>query len=223
MIFGGVLLGVWFSLGSSTKCKLIYGKNICNYYEMVDLFSPDPESPDFQKAMQLCRDMDDVPKKDSCFEYIAQEISLYDLEKAREVCGEIKGFDQVTNKENCYLFIEKPEEERLAESVVVAFIEARIQRDEELALAWLTDNAKEGYFSHADLPITGLSNPHFADFEILERKKLNDRQFLFTVRIYEKNTGSQNMVGYFDETLTVLKEDDNYLVDSFIRSEYTNY
>ena len=68
----------------------------------------------------------------------------------------------------------------------------------------------------------GTSNPHFADFEILEREKLNDSQFRFKVRIYEEYTG-QGRVGYFDETLTVIKRERNkYLIDSVERSEYTN-
>ena len=221
LIAGTLLVGIWFSLSDSTKCKLIYGKNICNFYEMMDTISSDPESSDFNKAMQLCREMEDVPKKDSCFEFIAQVVSFYNTEKAREACGEIKGFDGVHNKEDCYSMIEKSKEERLAESAVVAFMEARIQRDEELALSWLTDNAGGQYLSRSDLPLTGLSNPHFADFEVLEREKLDDTQFKFKVRIYEEYTG-QVRVGYFDETLTVIKNEDKYLIDSFERSDYTN-
>jgi len=202
---------------------LIYGKNICNFYEMMDMVSANPENFDFEKAMQLCRDMEDVPKKDSCFEFIAQEVSFYDdVEKARKACGEIKGFDRVYTKEACYNTLEKSIEERLAEGVIVAFMEARIQRDQELALSWLTDNAKGLYLSRSDLPLTGLSNPHFADFELFEREKLNDSQFRFKVRIYEEYTG-QGRVGYFDETLIVIKSRERYLINSVERSEYTNF
>ena len=223
LIIGGILVSVWLSLDSYTKCKLIYGKNICNFYEMMDMVSANPENFDFEKAMQLCRDMEDVPKKDSCFEFIAQEVSFYDdVEKARKACGEIKGFDRVYTKESCYNTLEKSIEERLAEGVIVAFMEARIQRDQELALSWLTDNAKGLYLSRSDLPLTGLSNPHFADFEILERERLNDSQFRFKVRIYEEYTG-QGRVGYFDETLIVIKSRERYLINSVERSEYTNF
>jgi len=112
------------------------------------------------------------------------------------------------------------EEESSAESSVVAFMKARIQRDQEFALSWLTDNAKQQY-AQPDLTLIGTSNPHFADFEILEREKLNDSQFRFKVRIYEEYTG-QGRVGYFDETLTVIRSGDKYLIDSVERSEYTN-
>lgn len=64
------LIAVWFSLDKTTRCKLIYGKNICNFYAMMDTISHNPESSGFEKAMQLCQEMEDVPKKDSCFEYI---------------------------------------------------------------------------------------------------------------------------------------------------------
>lgn len=214
-----LLVGVWLSLDSHTKCKLIYGKNICNFYEMVETVSTNPEHSDFEKAMELCRGMEDVPKKDSCFEYIAQVVSFYDTEQAREACDEIKGFDGVHSKEDCYSMVGKSIGERLAEGVVVGFMEARIQRDQELALTWLTDNAKEQYLTRSDLPLTGLSNPHFADFEILEKEKIDDSRFNFKVRIYEEYTG-QGRVGYFDETLTVIKEKEKYLIDSFERGEY---
>lgn len=219
---GGLLLGIWAGLDSNTKCKLIYGKNICNFYEMMDTVSTDPENSDFEKAMQLCREMENVPKKDNCFEYIAQVVSFYNTEKAKEACEEIKGFDGVHNKEDCYSMVEKSIEERFAESLVVAFMEARIQRDQELALSWLTDNAKGQYLLRSDLPLTGLSNPHFADFEILEREKRENSQFKFKVRIYEEYT-DRGRVGYFDETLIVIKINENYLIDSLEeRSEFYN-
>jgi len=216
-----ILVGIWFSLDSGIKCKFIYGKNICNFYEMMDTVSTDPEKSDFEKAMQLCKGMEDVPKKDSCFEYIAQLVSFYDTEKAKEACGEIKGFDGVHSKEDCYRMIGESKEERLAESAVVAFMEARLQRDEELALSWLTENAEEQYLFLSDLSLVGLSNPHFVDFEILEREQLNDSQFIFRVRIYEEYTG-RGKAGFFDETLTVIKSGYKYLIDSVERSQYTN-
>lgn len=110
-----LLVGAWLSLDSRTKsslyratlCKLIYGKNICNFYEMMDAVSRNPESSDFEKAMQLCREMENVPKKDSCFEYIAQVVSFYDTEKAKQACSEIKEFKDVHSKEDCYTMVEK--------------------------------------------------------------------------------------------------------------------
>jgi hypothetical protein len=188
---------------------------------MMDAISSNPENSDFEKAIQLCRDMEDVPKKDSCFGYIAQVISFYDIEKSKEACGEIREFNGVHNREDCYSMVEKSIEERLAESAVVAFMEARIQRNEDMALSWLTDNAGGQYLSRSDLPLTGLSNPHFADFEVLEREKLNDAQFKFRVRIYEEYT-EQDRVGYFDENLTVIKEKERYLIDSVEISQYVN-
>ncbi len=225
-----LLIGIWFSLDFHTKdslyratlCKLIYGKNICNFYEMMDVISYSPPGDFyFDRAIQLCRGMEDVPKKDSCFEYIAQVVSSYDIEKAKQACSEIRKFNGVHSREDCYSMVEESIEERLAEAIVVAFMEARIQRDQELALSWLTDSAGGQYLSRSDLPLTGLSNPHFAAFKVLKREKLDDTQFEFRVRIYEEYTG-QGRVGYFDEILIVIKSEDNYLIDSFERSEYTN-
>lgn len=216
-----ILVGIWLSLDSYTKCKLVYGKNICNFYAMMDIASYGPLVSDFDKMMNLCKEMTDVPKKDSCFEYIAQVISFYDTEKAKQACSEIKEFDGVHSKKECYSTVEKSKEERLAKSSVIAFLEARIQRDYERALIWLTDNAEGQYLSRSDLPLTGLSNPHFADFEILEKEKLDSGKFKFKVRIYEEYT-DQGRVGYFDEALIVIKEEDKYLIDSFERSEHVN-
>jgi len=111
LIIAIAFVAVWLSLGPNNRCKLIYGKNICNFYEMMDTVSTDPESSDFEKAMQLCRGMEDVPKKDSCFEYVAQVVSFYDAEKAKEACGEIVGYGLVHDKESCYQIIQTSREE----------------------------------------------------------------------------------------------------------------
>jgi hypothetical protein len=217
-VVGIILIGIWFFLDKSTKCKLIYGKNICNFYEMINT---QPSIANFDKMVSLCREMTNVPKKDSCFEFIAETFSHIDIEKAQQSCEEVKGFDGAYSKEDCFIKIQKPIEEKLAESAVIEFMTVRIKRDEEAALSWLTDNAKGQYLLRSDLPLTGLSNPHFTDFEILEAGKLNTTQFRFKIRIYEEYTG-QGRVGYFDETLTIIKSGDKYLIDSFKRSEYTN-
>ncbi len=103
-----LLISIWFFLDSHTKnslyqaslCKLIYGKNICNFYAMMD--TQNPSISDFDKMIGLCRDMNDVPKKDSCFEYIAQVFSRIDIEKAQQACDEIKEFREVHKKNDCY-------------------------------------------------------------------------------------------------------------------------
>jgi len=107
-----------------------------------------------------------------------------------------------------------------ARATVEEFMKARIERNMEKASSFLTDNAKKQY-SSGKLTLLGVSNPHFVDFKILEIKKLSDTQFRFKVRIDEGYTG-QGKVGYFDETLTVVKKKGRYLIDSVKRGEYTN-
>jgi hypothetical protein len=107
VVIGGLFFGVWAGLDSNIKCRIIYGKNIYNFYEMMEVISANPEKSDFGKAMQLCRDMEDALKKDSCFEYVAQVVSFCDKEKVRKACEEIKAFDSVHNKENCYNMVKK--------------------------------------------------------------------------------------------------------------------
>ncbi len=217
------LIATWFSLDKTTRCKLIYGKNICNFYAMMDTVSHSPESSDFEKAMQLCQEMSDVPKKDSCFEYIAQVVSFYNVEKAKEACDEIKGFDGVYGKEDCYEIIQKPDEKEFARQIIEKFMIARIQKNQPFAESFLTDNAKERYLVRSDpYLIIGLSNPHLTSYEILETEKLDSTQFKFKVRIYEAYTG-EGIIDYFDETLIVIKKDDQYMVDSMERSQIYKY
>lgn len=101
------LIGVWLSLDKTTRCSFIYGKNICNFYAMIDIASHSPSISDFNKMMSLCSDMHDVPKKDSCFAFVAETFARIDLKKAEEACEEIKEIrDQAGNvvhkKEDCY-------------------------------------------------------------------------------------------------------------------------
>jgi len=107
------VVGIWLSLDKTTKCYLIYGKNICNFYAMLDIASSNPSISDFDRMMDLCSDMRDVPKKDGCFEVVALTFARIDMDKAKEACNEIKETrDQTGNmvhtREACYGKIEKP-------------------------------------------------------------------------------------------------------------------
>lgn len=104
-----VLAGAWLSLDNKTKRCILYGKNICNFYTMMET---NVSVENFDYMMDLCRDMYDVPKKDSCFEVVAQSFARIDVEKAKEACDEIKEIrDNVGNivhtKEDCYSMIEE--------------------------------------------------------------------------------------------------------------------
>jgi len=107
-----VLIGIWFSLDKTTRCNLIYGKNICNFYAMLDIASSNPSVSDFDKMISLCSEMENVPKKDSCFELVAETFAGIDNTKAKEACDEIKEIkDEVENvvhkKEDCFNKIQK--------------------------------------------------------------------------------------------------------------------
>ena len=101
------LFGVWLSLDDITKCRIVYHKNICYFYAMMDIANNDPTVSDFDEMMNLCKGMSDAPKKDGCFEYVAQTFALIDIEKAQQACNEIKGFDDVKSKKDC-LYLIKP-------------------------------------------------------------------------------------------------------------------
>ena len=128
-----LLTGIWFSLDSHTKnslyratlCKLIYGKNICNFYAMMD--TQNPSVSDFEKMMNLCQEINDVPKKDSCFEYIAEVFSRIDAENAQQDCNKIKEFNSVHSKESCHSKISKIQEiNESKKRVVKTYLEENI-------------------------------------------------------------------------------------------------
>lgn len=62
---------------------------------------------DFDIMMELCREMSDVPKKDSCYELIALIFASIDVDKALEACGEIQELQDmagniVHERDDCY-------------------------------------------------------------------------------------------------------------------------
>jgi len=107
-----------------------------------------------------------------------------------------------------------------AQSTVVDFMQARLEKNMDKVSIFLTDNAKQQYLQPG-LSLFGASNPHFQEFEILENDQLDSAQFNIKVRIYEEYTG-KGSVGYFDENLIVKKIGDRYLIDGVERCKYVN-
>lgn len=60
--------------------------------------------------MKLCREMENVSKKIAVLNILPQIVSFYDTEKAKEVCNEIREFDGVYNREDCYSMVKKSSE-----------------------------------------------------------------------------------------------------------------
>ena len=107
-----ISISIWFSLDKNTRCKFIYGINICNFYAMLDIASNNPSISNFGKMMSLCGEMENVPKKDSCFEIVAETFTNIDSTKAKEACHEIQDINDeagniVHKKEDCYNKITK--------------------------------------------------------------------------------------------------------------------
>lgn len=92
------LVGVWLLLDGTGRCHLLHGRNICNFYEVMDIAFDRPSVSDFDRMMELCGGMSHVPKKDSCFQLVAETFSRIDLERAIDACNEIQEItDQVGN------------------------------------------------------------------------------------------------------------------------------
>ena len=93
-----VFLGLWLS-GSLLVCKIIYGKNICYYYEVRD-GRWDKSSENYERLMTFCREMTNVPKKDKCFILIVEGFSG-EPAMAIRACDAVMEFEGVHTKEKC--------------------------------------------------------------------------------------------------------------------------
>lgn len=82
-IIGAVLaLGWW--LKESPICRIIYGKNSCNYQAAINL-----GSSNFKKAMNLCLDIEDKYKKEDCLKRLAETFSTIDLNATQQACEQL--------------------------------------------------------------------------------------------------------------------------------------
>lgn len=99
IVVGAIVL--WLSLDKLTRCSFVYGKNICNFYAVRDF--PNPSSSDFEMLMNLCRQMEDVPKKDSCFYNLAEKFRYINTTLAKEACAGIEEFEGTVKKSDCFV------------------------------------------------------------------------------------------------------------------------
>jgi hypothetical protein len=213
-----VVVGVWSLLRSSLRCQLLYGKDLCLFYEVSRLMTSSPSEEEISYSQELCQEIGDFDQKEACLEYLGEMLAPIYPKQAKESCSLMVG----QNEDRCLQRVETAIEKKLAEEAVTSFLAARLQRDQEAALLWLTEKASGLYLSESDLSLIGLSNPHFSDFSLLEKEKLDNGQFRFLVRIYEEYTG-QGGVGYFEETLFLSKSGEKYLIDSFERGKSVGY
>jgi hypothetical protein len=110
----------------------------------------------------------------------------------------------------------------LAENIVNSFLNARLAKDQDSAFLYLTESAEQQYLLRSDLPFTGLSNPYFSSFQILEKDELENGNFKFKIRIYETYLNGRE-AGYFNESLFLEERKGEYLIKSFERDEYVNF
>lgn len=99
-----------------------------------------------------------------------------------------------------------------ATAMINKFMALRMERDATSALNYCTDHAKELYAPGRSVVLAGISNPHYAKYKILSKKKIASNKYQFKVRIYQELSGSGETRS-FDETITVTKSSSKYLVD----------
>ena len=100
--------------------------------------------------------------------------------------------------------IEQTMEKIAAKEVLNKFMDARLDKQEEQAKVYFTENIMEQYTRNEFVLIDG-----FESFEILSDEKMEDTKFRFIVEIQESN-GVNNII----ETIVVIKISDQYYIDS---------
>lgn len=110
-------------------------------------------------------------------------------------------------------------EEEAATRTVIHYAEALRSRSRDQLLPYLTGEARQQV---AQWPaFFGISNPHLENFEILHVTRVSDTQFEFLVRQHEEYTG-YGRVGYYDETLVVVRRGGSYFISSIRASQYVD-
>ena len=102
--------------------------------------------------------------------------------------------------------IEQTMERIAAKNVLNKFMLARMDKREDQAKIYFTENAMEQYIKNEFVLING-----FQSFEILNNTKLEDTKFRYALKIQESDG-----VNSFIETITVIKISDQYYIDSII-------
>ena len=100
--------------------------------------------------------------------------------------------------------IEQTMERIAAKDVLNKFMDARLDKQEEQAKIYFTENAMEQYLQNEFVLIDG-----FQSFDILNAEKLENTKFRFSVNIQESD-GINNII----EIITVIKISDQYYVNS---------
>ena len=95
-------------------------------------------------------------------------------------------------------------EQRLAEDVLDKFMKARLEKKEEQAKTYFTENTMEQY-SQGEFTLIN----NFVSFEILKTEKLEDEKFRFIIEIQE-----ENKINELIEAVTIIKILDRYYVNS---------
>lgn len=108
LLIGLGVLVIGFLIVAYLRMGLFRDNNISKYYTVVDVIGNNQDDESFENAMKLCGGMTNDPKKDSCFEFIAERMARAGKkEKAKRACDEVKGFQDalqhsVHSKEECY-------------------------------------------------------------------------------------------------------------------------
>ena len=102
--------------------------------------------------------------------------------------------------------IEQTMERIAAKDVLNKFMDARLDKQEEQAKIYFTENAMEQYLQNEFVLIDG-----FQSFKILSAEKLEDTKFRFSVNIQESD-GVNNII----EVITIIKISDQYYIDFII-------
>lgn len=99
--------------------------------------------------------------------------------------GERDNQDKINQKNNQTEKVQNEgfseKEELSSENIIPRFMQARIERNQELALSFLSNQAREQF--EKELSNLQLVNNNFVGFEILNKERIKETQFRFLVEV----------------------------------------
>lgn len=95
-------------------------------------------------------------------------------------------------------------EQNSAKNIITEFMTARIDKNQEQAVVFFTENAMQQYLNLEFILIDDYTN-----FEIIKTEKTENEKYRFTIKISEKNNINETI-----ESITVIKILDKYYINS---------
>ncbi len=108
------------------------------------------------------------------------------------------------NNETNNISVQEIIEQNSAKNILNKFMAERIDKNQEQAIIFFTENAMEQYSNSKFILISDFTN-----FEIIKAEKIENEKFRFTIKISEKNKINETI-----ESIIIIKVLDKYYINS---------